>query len=273
MESTNGVQQEDDLLPSRFKSILVLDDEFDIVTVIKRSLARQGFAVSAFTHPLLAMEHFQLKSKNYELVLCDIRMPNMTGFQFARRVREINPSTKILLMSAFNINDLRFSKVLAYTKIDGFIQKPISPNLLVSTIEKCFVGLNAKHQQQQLTECRRTSECYDLRLKRLLWYLFGGIKGGVNRAKILDIVNARPSNANQIASELKLSYKTVTHHLSVLSKNGLIMADKEGSYGAAYFLTPEMEKHHDLLVEILSKFGKSENSTSQSDTKKSLQLI
>jgi len=66
LESTNGVQQEDDLLLSRFKSILVLDDEFDFVTVIKRSLERQDFAVSAFTDPLLALEYCQQKPKNYE---------------------------------------------------------------------------------------------------------------------------------------------------------------------------------------------------------------
>jgi DNA-binding transcriptional ArsR family regulator len=61
---------------------------------------------------------------------------------------------------------------------------------------------------------------------------------GVNRAKILDLISSRPSNPNQIASELKLDYKTIVHHLDVLSKNGLNITYNKESYGAIYFLTP-----------------------------------
>ncbi|MGI0039807.1 MAG: winged helix-turn-helix domain-containing protein, partial [Nitrososphaera sp.] len=60
----------------------------------------------------------------------------------------------------------------------------------------------------------------DPRFKRILWYLIASSRGGINRAKIIDLVNSRPANANQIASELKLDYKTVLHHLKVLSENG-----------------------------------------------------
>ena len=94
---------------------------------------------------------------------------------------------------------------------------------------------------------------FDPRFKRLLWYLIGSTKGGVSRAKILDLLNSRPSNKNQIASELKLDYKTVAHHLEVLSKNGLIITDNIYTYGATYFLTPIMEKNYDAFREILSK--------------------
>lgn len=95
----------------------------------------------------------------------------------------------------------------------------------------------------------------DPRFKRVLWYLIASSKGGVNRAKIIDRVNSRPANANQIASELKLDYKTVLHHLKVLSENGLVITENKETYGATYFLTPLMEKNFASFQEILAKIG------------------
>ncbi|AFU57802.1 putative transcriptional regulator, ArsR family [Candidatus Nitrososphaera gargensis Ga9.2] len=97
----------------------------------------------------------------------------------------------------------------------------------------------------------------DPRFKRVLWYLIGSTKGGVNRAKIIELLNSRPANPNQIANELKLDYKTVLHHLKVLSDNGLIITDNKESYGAAYFLTPLMENNYQSFVEILAKIKRS----------------
>ena len=71
---------------------------------------------------------------------------------------------------------------------------------------------------------------FDPRFKRLLWYLIGTTKGGVTRARILEMLNFRPSNTNQIASELRLDYKTVVHHLEILSKNGLVITDNKDEY-------------------------------------------
>jgi DNA-binding transcriptional ArsR family regulator len=51
----------------------------------------------------------------------------------------------------------------------------------------------------------------------------------------------------------KLDYKTIVHHLDVLSKNGLIITDNKESYGAIYFLTPLMEKNFESFREILAK--------------------
>jgi DNA-binding transcriptional ArsR family regulator len=96
----------------------------------------------------------------------------------------------------------------------------------------------------------------DPRFKRVLWYLIASSKGGINRAKIIDLVNSRPANTNQIASELKLDYKTVLHHLRVLSENGLVITDNKEAYGATYFLTPLMEKNYSSFQEIMVRIGK-----------------
>lgn len=96
----------------------------------------------------------------------------------------------------------------------------------------------------------------DPRFKRVIWYLIGSTRGGANRAKIIDLISSHPANANQIASELTLDYKTVIHHLRVLSDNGLIVTDNKESYGATYFLTPLMEKNYASFREILARIGK-----------------
>ena len=96
----------------------------------------------------------------------------------------------------------------------------------------------------------------DPRFRRLLWHLISSTRGGANRAKILDFINSNPTNANKIANELKLDYKTVIHHLRVLSENGLIVTDNRDSYAATYFLTPLMEKNYPSLKEILDRIGK-----------------
>jgi DNA-binding response OmpR family regulator len=118
------------------KKVLVLDDEFDIVALLKHSLQKHGYHVFGFTDPLLALEHFMLNSKGYSLVISDVRMPVMNGFEFIKKIREILPSIKIFLMSAFDINDNQYSKMLLPLKIDGYIQKPISLKEVMHIVQK-----------------------------------------------------------------------------------------------------------------------------------------
>ncbi len=98
-------------------------------------------------------------------------------------------------------------------------------------------------------------------LKRLLWYLLGGTRGGANRAEILRALLDRPLNANQLAETLKVDYKTIQHHLRVLEENGLVTPSEKGAYGAVILLTPKMEEALPVLEEIWSKIGRSKIST------------
>jgi CheY-like chemotaxis protein len=124
------------------RSVLVLDDEFDIINLIKQSLSRIGLHVYAFTDPFLALEHFRINCKNYILLVSDIRMPGMNGFEFVRKAREIIPTIKVLLMSAFEVNSTELSAGLGGAKIDGFIQKPISLHQLNNVIQEHIHGLS-----------------------------------------------------------------------------------------------------------------------------------
>jgi CheY-like chemotaxis protein len=94
-----------------------------------------GFLVDAFTNPEEALQNLQSNSKDYySLVLSDIRMPEMSGIQLARKVNYINPAIKVVLMTAYEIKDDKFSKVTPSVQVDSFIQKPISITDLTNKI-------------------------------------------------------------------------------------------------------------------------------------------
>lgn len=86
-------------------------------------------------------------------------------------------------------------------------------------------------------------------MKKLLWYLIAGTKGGLNRARIIKCLQERPYNANQLAEILKLDYKTIRHHIKVLQDNNVIVSSGD-KYGAVYFLTKDMENNLDIFEEI-----------------------
>ena len=114
--------------------LLVVDDESDIVHVLKRGLLRNGFEVSGFTNPAEALQNFKSNAKAYCLVLSDVRMPKLSGIHLARKVNEVNPDVKVVLMTGFEIRDNEFSKVFPSIHVDGFVQKPIGIRDLTSKI-------------------------------------------------------------------------------------------------------------------------------------------
>jgi response regulator RpfG family c-di-GMP phosphodiesterase len=121
-------------------TILFLDDDIETVTVFRRGLEIQGFNVVAFAEPLLALEHFQSKSKQFAFVISDIRMSKMNGFEFIKKIKEIKPEVKVFLISSFEIDDFEFRKVLPSVKIDELIQKPISLKDLAIRIRKHVIA-------------------------------------------------------------------------------------------------------------------------------------
>ena len=91
-------------------------------------------------------------------------------------------------------------------------------------------------------------------VRRILWWVITGNRGGANRARIILTLKAQPLNANQLAQKLGMDYKTVRHHLSVLMKNRLILEVGQG-YGSMYFLSPELEQNYEEFVKIWEKLG------------------
>ena len=76
------------MIASNDKSIVVVDDERDIVDQIKRYLeAMDGLKVYTFTDPFAALEHFNSGFKDHHIVISDIRMPGMNGYEFVKQVK------------------------------------------------------------------------------------------------------------------------------------------------------------------------------------------
>lgn len=89
--------------------------------------------------------------------------------------------------------------------------------------------------------------------KRLLWWLLIASRGGQTRARILQTIRVKPSNANQLAEDLHLDYSTVKHHLGILVKNKIIDALGE-KYSVTYFVSDRIRPED--LGEFLEKSWK-----------------
>jgi DNA-binding transcriptional ArsR family regulator len=92
-------------------------------------------------------------------------------------------------------------------------------------------------------------------LKYLLGWLIAGTRGGATRAKIIQTLKETPQNANQLANQLGMDYRTIRHHLKVLEKNKMITTAGEG-YGITYFLSPALEENYVLFEEIVNRMWK-----------------
>jgi len=93
-------------------------------------------------------------------------------------------------------------------------------------------------------------------VKRLLWFVFAGSRGGLNRLKIISSLKENPQNINQLAKGLGLDYKAIQHHIRVLEKNNLITPAGE-KYGIVYFISTFLEVNMETFEEIEGKLDKS----------------
>ena len=92
--------------------------------------------------------------------------------------------------------------------------------------------------------------------RRLLWFVFAGSRGGLNRLKIISRLKNNPLNTNQLANQLGLDYKAIQHHIRVLEKNNLITKVGE-KYGITYFISTFLEVNMETIEEIERKLDKS----------------
>lgn len=115
---------------------MVVDDERDILSIVKRGLeSKKRFQVETFIDAESALESLKENSDNYyDLVLTDIRMPKINGFELYRRIKESNPHMKIVFITAFEINKDEFNKVIPSLDVIDFISKPVSMSTLITKL-------------------------------------------------------------------------------------------------------------------------------------------
>ena len=124
--------------------IMVVDDERDILSIIKRGLeSKNRFQVETFIDAESALESLKENPDDYyDLVLTDIRMPKINGFELYRRIKESNPHMKIVFITAFEINKEEFSKVIPSLDVIDFISKPVSMSTLMTKLNSILNQIN-----------------------------------------------------------------------------------------------------------------------------------
>ena len=120
--------------------ILIIDDEPDIAFTYKSILNEEGYNVDAFTDPLQALRHFsQLDPLYYKLILLDIRMPEMNGFQIYYKFKAMNPNIKILFVTALDvIGDELASMLPGFSSERDLIKKPLNSDQYINKIKSAL---------------------------------------------------------------------------------------------------------------------------------------
>jgi predicted transcriptional regulator len=109
-------------------------------------------------------------------------------------------------------------------------------------------------------------------IRQLIGWLIIGTKGGKTRAQIIKSLKKNPQNSNQLATLLKVNYKTIRHHLTILEKNKLIISAGD-HYSTAYFLSELMEENYGLFEEITNKTKDTKKKTKPSNTQNNTQTL
>jgi two-component system catabolic regulation response regulator CreB/two-component system response regulator ChvI len=114
--------------------IFLVDDEPDIANSLKVGLERKGFSVDAYTDPQAALSHY--KPNSYDLLLIDIRMPKLNGFELVREIRKTDSESVVWFLTAFEVYYEEFKKMFPNLDVKSFIRKPISSADLASKINE-----------------------------------------------------------------------------------------------------------------------------------------
>ncbi|MFL6421079.1 MAG: response regulator [Nitrososphaeraceae archaeon] len=114
------------------RRIQLVDDEIDIIWSLKLGLEDNGFKVDAFTEALVALSNF--KADFYDLVILDIKMPDMNGFELYKEMRKIDPMVRILFFTATETYYEDLEQLFPTFNKKQFIVKPTRIEELVEKI-------------------------------------------------------------------------------------------------------------------------------------------
>jgi DNA-binding NtrC family response regulator len=129
---------------TRRRLVAIVDDEKDITVLFRDALQRvKGISIFTFTDPVAALEHFTINKEHYVLVISDLRMPGLNGMELIKKIKDVNPFSRTILMTAFEIDDKLFQEYSQKEIINGFLQKPIR-------LDDLFVEVNNQLDTYQL---------------------------------------------------------------------------------------------------------------------------
>ena len=126
------------LKPPFIKRILLVDDDPDVTLTFKAGLDghyygdKKRFEVYTYNDPLLVVKEF--KPQFYDLLLTDIYMPNMNGFELCEKILEVDIDIRVCFMSAAEINIHALREVYPNASLGCYIEKPVSIEYLIKRL-------------------------------------------------------------------------------------------------------------------------------------------
>jgi DNA-binding response OmpR family regulator len=119
------------------KRVLLVDDEPDLNLTIKMILEENGFKVDSFTDPLVALENFKEEAGMYDLLILDMKMPGINGFELYRQIKKIDDKVKVCFLTAGEMDYEQFRKELIPALDNNcYIQKPIETEMLIRRLNR-----------------------------------------------------------------------------------------------------------------------------------------
>src|SRR5919112_450675 len=196
-------------------SVLVVDDEPGIALLGKRILSRAGYDVISETNPRIAIEHLQ--QKRFDLLVVDIRMPEVDGFDVISRAQMIQPDIAVLVMTGFGTVETAIRALRQ--GVDGLLLKPFqkSDELLVAV-------------RQAMTDSQRKRDTARVSALRPLFNVTETLFAETDRYQLLELI------VNAIREHLNCSnvgyYQVQNGNVSVVAQHGKVLPVHESTFAA-----------------------------------------
>jgi CheY-like chemotaxis protein len=115
---------------------MIVDDEYDVVYSLRAVLeATKLYQVDGYTDPIVALSNF--RPNTYDLVVLDIKMPVMDGFELYKKIKIIDDSVKVCFLTAVNdLSDYKINYSDVIEEIECFMDKPVTSERLLTLISK-----------------------------------------------------------------------------------------------------------------------------------------
>ena len=127
-------------LSSVYKYIMIVDDEPDILNLYMDYLQMEGLKVRTFEDPIQALSEIKINHSSYCMIVSDIRMPQMSGIEFIKRVNKIDSELDVIFMTAF---DLEHDKIKEVDKAE-FLKKPVK----LENLRECIIRILESRAQE-----------------------------------------------------------------------------------------------------------------------------
>jgi len=117
-------------------TVLLIDDDPSISFLFTQYLRSAGMVVDSFTDPEKALTHFiESDYRYYDIVITDIRMAHLNGFELYQQLRTLDPNVQIIFVTALDIAQ-EITTLLPEVKLNQFLIKPVNPNVLINSVKQ-----------------------------------------------------------------------------------------------------------------------------------------